>query len=287
VDSVRRHPLAAEDMAGVEVLDKTTYRVKMDFDGDGIVGTRVITLDSGVEFATDPIALVFDWRGRLVDLPLTEIKVTIAMQWGDDESDQRVVDVTRSGDVTIDSDVYLDDVPNVNVNVDGMTGIDGGSTINGNNTPHPSPTPSPSPEANPSPTPTESPSPDASPTPSPGTSPSPDASPTPSATPNATPSVSPGASPSPSPVVTPTPCTVQVTTSPSPFSIPKQGSGSVSFTVNPSGSVQFTSGPNNLSVTKGTGNTFAVNSLNNTRGNFTLVFTTPCGSQNVTLTITN
>src|SRR5215208_4024404 len=86
VDSVRRHPLAAEDMAGVEVLDKTTYRVKMDFDGDGIVGTRVITLDSGVEFATDPIALVFDWRGRLVDLPLTEIKVTIAMQWGDDES---------------------------------------------------------------------------------------------------------------------------------------------------------------------------------------------------------
>src|SRR5688572_27251217 len=58
VDSVRRHPLAPEDMAGIEVLDKTRYRVKMDFDGDGTVETREMTLDSGVEFATDPIALV-------------------------------------------------------------------------------------------------------------------------------------------------------------------------------------------------------------------------------------
>jgi hypothetical protein len=88
-------------------------------------------------------------------------------------------------------------------------------------------------------------------------------------------------------VASPTPCTVQVTTSPSPFSIPKKGSGTVSFAVNPSGSVTFTSGPNNISVTKGVGNNFAINSLNNTRGNFTLVFTTPCGSENVSLTITN
>ena len=113
VDSVRRHPLTSDLMAGLEVLNGTTYRVKMDFDGDGTVETKDITLDSGVIFATDPIALVFDWRGRLVDLPLTEVKVSIAMQWGDDANDQRIVDVTRSGDVTIDSDVYLDDVPNV------------------------------------------------------------------------------------------------------------------------------------------------------------------------------
>ncbi|MCA1578966.1 MAG: hypothetical protein LC794_16575 [Acidobacteria bacterium] len=281
VDSVKRHPMSGAEMAGIQVLDKTRYRVKMDFDGDGVVETRIITLDSGVEFATDPIALAFDWRGRLVDLPDTDIKISIAMQWGDDESDQRVVDVTRSGDVTIDSDVYLDDVPNVNVNDDGLTDIDGGSTINGNNNPHPSPTPSP--EASPSATPDASPSPGASPSPTPSQSPSPDASPTPS--PSASPSVSPGASPTPTPA--PTPCTVQVTTSPSPFSFSKQGSGTVSFTVNPSGSVTFSSGPNNLQVTKGSGNNFAVNSLNNTRGNFTLVFTTPCGSQNVGVTITN
>lgn len=283
VDSVRRHPMTGAEMAGIEVLDKTRYRVKMDFDGDGIVETRVITLDSGVEFATDPIALAFDWRGRLVDLPDTDIKVSIAMQWGDDENDQRVVDVTRSGDVTIDSDVYLDDVPDVNVNDDGLTDIDGGSTINGNNNPNPSPTPTPSPEASPSASPDASPSPGASPTPTADPSPSPVASPSASATPTP----SPGASPSPTPVASPTPCTVQVSTSPSPLSFSKQGSGTISFTVNPSGLVTFSDGPNNLKVTKGVGNNFAVNSLNNTRGNFTLVFTTPCGSHNVGVTITN
>ena len=281
VDSVRRHPLNAAEMAGVEVLNTTTYRVKMDFDGNGSVETRDITLDDGVVFATDPIALVFDWRGRLVDLPLTEIKVTIAMQWGDDPSDQRVVDVTRSGDVTIDSDVYLDDVPNVNVNVNALTGIDSGSTINGNNNPNPSPTASP--EQSPSPTPGDSPTPEATPS----QSPSPGASPTPTPSPGATPTPTPTPSVTPTPVPSPTPCTVQVTTNPSPFSFSKQGSGKVSFTVNPSGSVQFTSGPNNLGVTKGVGNAFAVNSLNNTRGNFTLVFATPCGSHNVSVTITN
>jgi hypothetical protein len=289
VDSVRRHPLNAGDMAGVEVLDKTTYRVKMDFDGDGVVETKVITLDSGVEFATDPIALVFDWRGRLVDLDLTEIKVSIAMQWGDDESDQRVVDVTRSGDVTIDSDVYLDDVPNVNVNVGELTGIDSGSTMNGNNNPNPTPTPSPTPtpvqdeEPTPEPTPTPigvepDPTPVATPTPTPGSSPTPTPTPTPGSGPTPT--------PTPTPVPTPTPCTVQVTTNPSPLTFSKHGTGTISFTVNPSGAVTFTDGPNNLSVT-GSGNSFSVTSLNNTRGNFTLTFNTPCGSQSVSLSVTN
>ena len=284
VDSVRRHPLNAADMAGVEVLNTTTYRVKMDFDSNGTVETRDITLDEGVVFATDPIALAFDWRGRLVDLPLTEIKVSIAMQWGDDPNDQRIVDVTRSGDVTIDSDVYLDDVPNINVNVGGLTGIDSGSTVNGNNNPDPTPTPTPTPSEEPTPDPQPTPI-EADPTPTPGGDPTPIATPTPSPSPAASVSPSPNGTPTPSP--TPTPCTVQVTTSPNPFSFSKQGSGTISFTVSPSGTVQFSSGPSNLGVTKGLGNTFAVNSLNNTRGNFTLVFTTPCGSQNVSVTITN
>lgn len=282
VDSVRRHPMNAADMAGVEVLNGTTYRVKMDFDGNGTVETRDITLDDGVVFATDPIALAFDWRGRLVDLPLTEIKVSIAMQWGDDPNDQRIVDVTRSGDVTIDSDVYLDDVPNVNVNVGGLTGIDSGSTVNGNNNPNPTPTPTAEPTPDVEPTPI-----DAEPTPTPPI----EVEPTPTATPTPTPSPSPAASVSPTPngnpSPTPTPCTVQVTTSPSPLSFSKHTGGTVSFTVNPSGTVTFTSGPNNLGVTQAGGNTFNISSLNNTRGNFTLVFNTPCGSHNVSVTVTN
>lgn len=282
VDSVRRHPSSADLMAGVEVLNTTTYRVKMDFDGDGFVETKDFNLDDGVVFATDPIALVFDWRGRLVDLPLTEIKVSIAMQWGDDPNDQRVVDVTRSGDVTIDSDVYLDDVPNVNVNVNGLTGIDGGSTTNGNNNPTPTPTPSPGNEATPTPTPVDGT--DPTPTPTPSVDPSPGATPTP--TPGASPSPSPGATPGTDPNPTPTPCIVTVTTSPTPFSFSKHSGGTVSFTVNPSGTVTFTSGPNNLGVTA-SGNSFQVSSLNNTRGNFTLNFNTPCGSQAVSVSVTN
>lgn len=283
VDSVRRHPLNAADMAGVEVLNGTTYRVKMDFDGNGTVETRDITLDDGVVFATDPIALVFDWRGRLVDLPLTEIKVSIAMQWGNDPDDQRVVDVTRSGDVTIDSDVYLDDVPNVNVNVNGLTGIDSGSTVNGNNNPHATPTPTPSQDPTPTPTPTPTPiGVDPTPTPTPNGDPTPIVTPTPTPTPSISPS--PGGTPTPTP--TPTPCTVQVNTSPSPLSFSKHSGGTINFIVNPAGTVTFTSGPSNLGVT-GSGTAFSVSSLNNTRGNFTLVFSTPCGSQNVAVTVTN
>jgi hypothetical protein len=289
VDSVRRHPMTSDQMAGIEVLNKTTYRVKMDFDANGTVETKDITLDDGVEFATDPIALVFDWRGRLVDLPLTEVKVSIAMQWGDDEDDQRVVDVTRSGDVTIDSDVYLDDVPNVNV-TEGLTGIDSGSTLNGNNTATPTPTPvHPADEATPTPTPEvaadPTPTPGSNPTPTPGSSPTPTPGSSPSPSPGASPGASPSASPGADPI--PTPCTVQITTSPSPLTFSKHSGGSITFAVSPSGTVTFNSGPNNLGVSQLSGNTFSIQSLNNTRGNFTVTFDTPCGSRSVSLSVTN
>jgi hypothetical protein len=285
VDSVRRHPTDPNLMAGVEVLDKTRYRVKMDFDGDGVMETRELSLDDGVEFATDPIALVFDWRGRLVDLPTTEIKVSITIQWGEDPDDQRQVDVTRSGDVTIDSDVYLDDIPNVNA-IAQKSGIDSGSTDNANNNPNPTPSPTATPVASPDASPTpEIADPNATPTPEAGEDPTP--TPNPDPTPTATPSPTPSGSPQSNPSPTPTPCVVGVSTSPSPLSFSKHSGGTVSFTINPNGPVDFSSGPNNISVTRITGNIFAVSSLNNSRGNFTLLFETPCGSQNVGVTVVN
>src|SRR5688500_3416523 len=233
VDSVRRHPTSAADMAGIEVLNTTPYRVKMDFDGNGTVETRDITLDDGVVFATDPIALAFDWRGRLVDLETTDIKVSIALQWGDNEKDQRIIDITRSGDVTLDSDVYLDDVPNVNTTTN-LNPIDGGSTIGANNTPNPSPTPTPTDDNSPSPTPT----PDVvdidpTPTPSPGGDPTPSPDPGPSPTGSPSPSPSPAGSPVVNPSPTPTPCVVTVTTNPNPLAFSKHNGGTISFTVNP------------------------------------------------------
>ena len=67
----------------------------------------------------------------------------------------------------------------------------------------------------------------------------------------------------------------------------KHSGGTVSFSVNPSGTVTFSSGPNNLGVTTISGNSFQVSSLNNTRGNFTLTFNTPCGTQSVSVSVTN
>ena len=289
VDSVRRHPMTSDLMAGVQVLDRTTYRVKMDFDGNGTVETKDVALDSGVVFATDPIALVFDWRGRLVDLPLTEIKVSIAMQWGNDPRDQRIVDVTRSGDVTIDSDVYLDDVPNVNVIVNGLTGIDSGSTVNGNNIAPTEPDEGPEPPTDEDPDPpgdvVEDPAP---PVDDGGGTPIGDPDdPDPGSDPPTDPGSDPGSGEPPNPDPTPTPCIVSVTTNPSPFTFSKHSSGVVSFSVNPSGSITYSPGANNIAVAQVSANTFTVQSLNNTRGNFTLTFNTPCGPQNVSLSITN
>jgi hypothetical protein len=291
VDSVRRHPMTSDLMAGIEVLNRTTYRVKMDFDGNGSVDTRDVTLDDGVIFATDPIALVFDWRGRLVDLPLTEIKVSIAMQWGTDPNDQRIVDVTRSGDVTIDSDVYLDDIPNVNVNVSGLTGIDSGSTLNANNTVTPPPVdppgdtlPAPPPPTEGDPVPILPPT-DQPPAPDPIGDPIGDPNPDPIQNPNPDPTPVPSESPAPEPG--PTPCLVTVTTSPSPLVFSKHGTGTISFSVNPNGAVTYNGGASNLAVSQSTGNNFSVQSLNNTRGNFTLMFNTPCGPHGVTLSVTN
>ena len=98
-------------MGGVSFLNNRTYRVSWDFNGDGTLDTRDVTLDDGVFIATDPLppAMLFDWRGRLQIVttdPLVK-KVSITLQYANSVK-QASVDVTKSGDVTIDSDVYLE-----------------------------------------------------------------------------------------------------------------------------------------------------------------------------------
>jgi len=278
VDSVRRHAADAPQMSGITFIDSKTYRVTMDFDGDGTMETRDVTLDDGVDIVTNPLPdpVLFDWRGRLVGA--IDRKVSITLQYGTDEGDQRSVDVTKSGDVTIDSDVYLDDIPNVNVNVNSLTGVDSGSTINSNNTATPEPTPEPTPSTDPTP----DPGPDATPTPTPVVDPTPDPDPTPIDLPTPTPT------PTPEPTPTPTPMPCLVTVNPGSLSISKNGgSGTVSFSVTIGGSVSFANGPSNLQVTETSTNFFTVLSLNNSRGDFTLVFDSPCGTTNVVVSVTN
>lgn len=282
VDSVRRHAVNFDDMAGLTVTSPTSYQVRLDFDSNGTVETRDITLDNGIVFANNSIPTRFDWRGRFRSIDPTKTRETFTLQYGTSAGDQRTVDVTRSGDVTINSREYLDDIPNVNVNSN-LSGIDSGSTVNGNTNPSPSPSayPSPSPDPNPSP----NPSPSASPSPSPYPSPSPSASPSPN--PSASPSPSPSLNPSPSPSPSPAPCVVTIT--PTALSIRKNGGGGdLSFTITGgSGAVSFAGGPSNLQVTQTSTYNFQVTSLNNSRGDFTLYFSTPCGSRQVTVSVTN
>ena len=130
------------------MIEPTRYR-RLDFDGNGTVETRDIFSIAGSPSLT--IRCPHDSIGG-EDLLLTmqRLPEPASLQYGTGlGADQRTVDVTRSGDVTIDSREYMDDVPNVNVNVN-LSTIDSGSTVNGNY--NPTPSPSPTVEPNPSPT---------------------------------------------------------------------------------------------------------------------------------------
>ena len=178
VDSIRRHASTADQMAGVSINgDEASYTVRIDLDGNGAIDTLNVALDNGIKFVGDKALTAFDWRGRFVSTDVTKTKISYTLEYG---IAQRSVDVTHSGDVTIDSGEYLDDVPNVNVNSN-LSGIDSGSTVNGNN--QPTPTPNPYPTATPVPPPTEDPTPTPIPTPPPDPTPTPQPTPIPEPTP--------------------------------------------------------------------------------------------------------
>ena len=143
-DAVRRH-----GQSSVQMVTTGTYSVTMDFGADGTVTTQTFPLHDNVTFITDLKTITFDWRGRVPE----EISVGFS-----NEAGTANVNITGSGDVTIDSEIFHDaSVPDVNYNenVSGDVAPDSGAT------PYPSPTatptPSPSPSADPTPTPSPSP----------------------------------------------------------------------------------------------------------------------------------
>ncbi len=191
--SIRRHADSASQRASVSInSERTSYDVTMDLDGDGGVDTRTVTLPEGVTFETVE-AIAFDWRGRtwstVGGVTSANAQVSIRLM---NSSESISVDVTGSGDVTIDSRVFDDSVPNVNLHVADLAA---GATP----TPTPSSTPIPQPSATPGTDPPPTLSPDLSPIPLPD----PDVLPLP--TPMPTPSESPTPTPTPTPQSTPTP----------------------------------------------------------------------------------
>jgi Tfp pilus assembly protein FimT len=71
LDSLRRHPTTAAQMAQVSILDANSYSVTIDSDWDGTLDApRVISVPTGsnLQFNTPyPRTIYFNWRGRTVD----------------------------------------------------------------------------------------------------------------------------------------------------------------------------------------------------------------------------
>ncbi|HEY0729508.1 MAG TPA: hypothetical protein VGD38_15615 [Pyrinomonadaceae bacterium] len=116
--SIRNHADDAGERATITINDdKASYDVTMDIDGDGDMDTRTVTLPSGITFETVE-TISFDWRGRTVStvggITTPNAQVSIRLLNSDDSIS---VDVTGSGDVTIDSKVFDDSVPNVTLKI--------------------------------------------------------------------------------------------------------------------------------------------------------------------------
>jgi Tfp pilus assembly protein FimT len=200
--SIRSHADNAAERATIAINDdRASYDVTMDLDGDGAMNTSTVTLPSGITFETVE-SISFDWRGRTVStvggVTTPNAQVSIRLQSSDDSIS---IDVTGSGDVTVDSQVFDDSVPNINLKV--------GDLASGA-TPVPTPTPEIGPTEGATPTPIVPIDPvDVVPSPTPilGDNGLPIATPTPTPTATPTPTPTPTATPAatPTPVV---PCTI-------------------------------------------------------------------------------
>lgn len=201
IHSIRSHADDASERSSVTINDdKTSYTVTIDLDGDGDLDTRTITLPDGVEFTTVE-TIAFDWRGRTWNTVGTNTEANAQVSITLKGTYENVsIDVTGSGDITINSDVFDDEVPNVNLQVANLASTPTPTPIAG--IPTPTPTPVGTPDDNPNPSPSPTPVGDIIPVPTP----TPVASPTPSATPTPTPRVNPAPTPTPAPAV----CTLTV-----------------------------------------------------------------------------
>ena len=198
VDSIRRHADTVAQGAGVSINnDRASYVVSIDFDGNGTLDTRTIQLPAGVTFRTVE-AIAFDWRGRtwstVNGVTTSHAQVSITMANGTTSAS---ADITGSGDVTIDSRVFDDAVPQVRLNVGslgssgttqtpspeniGYTGTDVAPPVTDPSpvTGTPTPTATPIAQLSPTPTPTATATPTTTPTPTPTTTPTPLQTPTP------------------------------------------------------------------------------------------------------------
>ena len=289
--SIRNHADDEDERANVAIDEaRTSYTVTMDIDGDGDMDLRTINLPDGVSFETVE-TISFDWRGRTVsivdDVTTTNAQVSIRLK---NSSDSVSVDVTGSGDITIDSRVFDDSIPNVNLRVADLRGATPTPTPSGETVPAPTPDSGDTlPGADPTPPLTDGTS--AEPTPSPIVSDDPNANPSP--TPISTPTPRPNVTPTPSPTPTPVPCTIK--TDPANLSLSLDGTTTIKVSHNGNSSVSISassSKPSDLQITPGGTQTVAAGgaaifTLKSKRalGVYSVTFSAGCGSKTVPVII--
>ena len=285
--SIRRHADDASQRARVAINDdRTSYDVALDLDGDGNLDTRTVNLPSGVTFETVE-TIAFDWRGRTwntvggVTSPNAQVSIRLV------NSDGSIsVDVTGSGDITIDSRVFDDSVPNVNLRI-------GDLALGATPVPTPYVIESPTPDTGTLPI--ETPDVTVSPTPLPidGGGVLPISTPTPS--PVSTPTPSPTPKPRATATPTPTPVLCTINADLSIITMSQEGTATVKISHNGSSNVSISassSKPSDLQVSPGgsqsiaPGNTgsFTIKSKKSS-GTFTVTFSAGCGTKVVTVIV--
>ena len=289
VFSIRSHADDAAERATIAINEnKTSYDVVMDLDGDGDLDTRTIPLPDGIEFVKVE-AVAFDWRGRTYNtvdgntFPNAQVSIRLKNSY-----EIASVDITGSGDVTINSAVFDDEVPNVTLNVGDLAA---GAT------PVPTPDTSGTPNSNPpdtTPDPTTNPDPVDSTNPGDVTTP-PDSNPTASATPTPSPSPTATATPSPSPNGNGIPDVCTVDADQVELTLDKEGTATIKVSHNAAVSLSITASSSKSSdiqvtpagaqsVAAGGSALFTVKSKKSS-GDYSVTFKASCGQKVVPVTV--
>jgi len=286
ISSIRSHADDAGERASITINeDRTSYNVTMDLDGDGDLDTKTVTLPDGVTFETVE-TIAFDWRGRtwstVGGVTAANAQVSIRLQGSDDSVS---VDITGSGDITIDSEVFDDSVPSVRLNVGDLAA--GATPVPTPVSEAPTPVPSPDAAATPSPDVIPSP-PDVTdiipiPTPTPASLPTPRSSPTSTPTPTATPT------PAPAPSV----CTI--TADQLAVTMRRERTATIKISHSASTSISITgtsSKPSDLQVTPTAAQTVGAGATTGftlkskkTIGTYSVTFSSSCGSKTVPVVV--
>lgn len=292
IHSIRSHADDESERATIAISeDKLSYTVTMDLDGDGDLDSRTITLPDGVEFASVE-TIAFDWRGRTwkTENGVTESNAQVSIRLKG-SYDLASIDITGSGDITMNSEVFDDEVPNVRLNVGDLAS---GSTPSTSATPTATPV-----DETPNPDPTPIPTPDNTENPEPTPYPTPDwrdEIPTPTPTPSATPTPTPSATPTPGPAATPTPVPSVCKLSSDLLELVLTKDGSSTIKVNHDATTSLTitgssSKPSDLQVSPaaqtvaaGGSASFTIKSKKSI-GIYSATFSTSCGSKTVPVVV--